>query len=403
MYEFSAFCHINEYQDRGYRDLRQMLLLSEPLTLWAPSSVLLGESNVAVDDILLLLDTRRIRVIGREEWLTSESFRNTHPFGPSAHWVPRIDNEIKRLLEEDKTRPRHTRRVVAAPPADGYEWADSHMDQNREVIERLYDVYQRTPQLIPGGTMDTVGRNLTERKIAHSNVAIVVKTILRDAYNHGMAFKISDADVSMHLSRVDVGFLNILAGQAGVPSIVRQRGAPQSMAMPVAELARQTIEVLHRLDEFAGGRAPDLRKFLAHPGREELLAWMRRVCDSLKFMTPQDLDGAVLNHLRHELEHEKFHDSIRDAWRRSKTDGSMGAIGALTSVADAAFGEPSFWAVGGFGAMVISGARTVLRTLGYIPADFDGPQWPFLYALGKKATRRRRDRLLPFLKRLGKG
>ena len=45
---------------------------------------------------------------------------------------------------------------------------------------------------------------------------------------------------------------------------------------------------------------------------------MRRVCDSLKFMTPQELDGAVLNHLRHELEHEKFHDSIRDAWRRSK-------------------------------------------------------------------------------------
>ena len=81
----------------------------------------------------------------------------------------------------------------------------------------------------------------------------------------------------------------------------------------------------------------------------------------------------------------------------------MGAIGALTSVADAAFGEPSFWAVGGFGAMVISGARTVLRTLGYIPADFDHPHGRSTMRWGRRLLQRRRDRLLPFLKRLGKG
>ncbi|MFE9692834.1 hypothetical protein [Micromonospora sp. NPDC005806] len=403
MFDFPAFCHINEYQNRGYRNLRQMLLLSEPLTLWAPSSVLLGESNVAVDDILWLLDSGRIRIVGRERWLTSESFRNAHPFGPSARWVPRIDDEIKRLLDEDKSRPPRERRVIEAPPEDGYEWADSHMDQHREAIRRLYEVYRRTPRQIPGGTMDTIARNLTKRTIAHSEVAIVVKTMLRDARNHGMAFKISDADIAMHLSRVDLGFMQILADQAGVPSLVRPRGEVQSIAAPMGELALQTIEVLRRLDEFAGGRAPDLRRFLDGSGRADLLKWMRRTCDSLKLIAPAELDGAVLHHLRHQLEHEKFHDSILAAWRRSRLDAAAGVMGAVTSIADAAFGAPSLWAAGGFGAIVFSGTRTILRNLGYIPADFDGPQWPFLYALGAKTTRRRRDRLLQFLKLLGKG
>lgn len=38
--------------------------------------------------------------------------------------------------------------------------------------------------------------------------------------------------------------------------------------------------------------------------------------DSLKIMTPRELDGAVLSHVRHQLEH----DSILDAWRRSQID-----------------------------------------------------------------------------------
>ena len=57
------------------------------------SSVLLGESNVAVDDVCCC----STREGPSEEVAHFRVLSDAHPFGPSAHWVPRIDNEIKRL------------------------------------------------------------------------------------------------------------------------------------------------------------------------------------------------------------------------------------------------------------------------------------------------------------------
>ena len=45
----------------------------------------------------------------------------------------------------------------------------------------------------------------------------------------------------------------------------------------------------------------------------------------------------------------------------------------------------------------------LLKKLGFASVEYSGPQWPFLYTFGAKASRRRRQKLRNVLDRLGPG
>ncbi|GHG38657.1 MULTISPECIES: hypothetical protein [Amycolatopsis] len=70
---FRTFCHIGEYGEAGYRNLHRMVVSSDPLVLWAPSSTLLSASQVEPRQFVRLVDDRHVRVIAREPWLLSRT------------------------------------------------------------------------------------------------------------------------------------------------------------------------------------------------------------------------------------------------------------------------------------------------------------------------------------------
>lgn len=393
---FPAFCHISEYGETGYRYLPQMLLMAEPLTLWSPSSMLLRRSRIPVDDLLALIGEGHIRVIGRERWLTSRAFRDKHDY-QYARWTPRIDDEIKRLCETD-ARDRHGRPIVlVVPPEDGYTWAQAQMNRDRSVVAKWHERFERTPQVLPQGTRDAIDRNLAKRKIARSEAAIVAKTILRDGRNHGQAFAMSNSEIAVQLSRVDIKFTQLLADEAGTLSIAGpRRGEQTPLAATAGELVLQTIELLRRLDDYTD-RRPDLRTFLASDARNELIRWIRTMTNDVKMHRRDDIDGRVLRQLVDELSRGTFHANVRDTWRRARTESALGLAEVVTSIVDAAIYGTSPLGVVGFGMKTFSATRGGLRRFGYIPADFTGPQWPFLYAHRKRATARRRKELVQFL------
>ena len=64
-----TFCHINEYDDWGYRNLRRMIAASDPLVIWAPSSQLLGKSSttkLTPREFLNCVENGAVQVAGRE-------------------------------------------------------------------------------------------------------------------------------------------------------------------------------------------------------------------------------------------------------------------------------------------------------------------------------------------------
>jgi hypothetical protein len=209
--EFPGFCHISEYGEDGYAQIKDMLLITAPLTLWSPSSTLLiSKSDLSPREFINLVDEGFIRVIGREEWLTSAKFRNEHKF-QHARWNAAIDDRLKVFAEEDKTESPERRRVVVAPPADGYEWAEARLERRRGEIKRWNQVYRHAPEKLPTGTLDTISQNLEERKTGASEAHTVAKTILRDVRNHGKAIESARSEISLHLNRVDIAFLGLLS------------------------------------------------------------------------------------------------------------------------------------------------------------------------------------------------
>ena len=74
---FPTFCHISEYNEAGYRLLHRMLAMSQPLILWAPTSAGLEHEQCRIPPpkFIRYVEEGRIRVFGREPWLTSRVFR----------------------------------------------------------------------------------------------------------------------------------------------------------------------------------------------------------------------------------------------------------------------------------------------------------------------------------------
>lgn len=398
---FSAFCHISEYGEKGYAYLPQMVLLGRPLTLWAPSSrLILAHSGLAAADLLALVDRGHVRVIGREPWLMSRKYRDSHNFAGAA-WTPGVDDTLRKWCEDDASKPTGAQRVATAPPEDGYKWADEYLENHPRGSKAWYDHYRRSPQTLPTGTLDTIARNLQGTRSMKEERRVVARTILRDGRNHGQAFQIAGSDISVHLDKVDLEFLRLLTDESSRPTIVRQSSGERTPSEAIsAELTRQTLEILRWLRDAGRTRPMNLEDFLDHKVRQDLLDWMRTLCNEYKLHSPTTLDGVVLAHIRHDLADGTFDGAFVPPWRPGGLDTTAGLVGAVTSLLDAAVGDVSRAGFAGFGAMTFSATRTLLRALGYIPTRFDGPQWPFLFALDKPPTKRRRARLLTLLRDL---
>ena len=406
---FPTFCHIGEYNDYGYHILHRMLAVSQPLILWAPTSPLLesGQCRISPKNFLRHVHERRIRVFAREQWLTSPRFRDGYAF-PEARWTEGFDGALKKMCEDDASRPIEERRVVAAPPEGGWQWAEEYLAEHPNQVAKWNRMARskNAPSNIPAGTLQAAFR------YADDDPFRLAQAILRDAYNHGQAIRLSGAQAPFWLSPTDRAFATVLRDTA----LSGQRSADQGrsgrsrtvQAAPMespsadetsAESASQLLNILRLLDIGAPSlhRSKDLDEFLRSDGRQEMVAWLSRICSQLKTTEAGNLDRAVISALRAELDRSEFSKPMREMIRHPAAT-SVGAVGLVTTVLGAAIDPGGPLSIAGLFASAFSIAQGLFSSLGYIPADYTGPQWPFLYAYGSPATKRNMTRLLNVLR-----
>jgi hypothetical protein len=69
------------------------------------------------------------------------------------------------------------------------------------------------------------------------------------------------------------------------------------------------------------------------------------------------------------------------------------ALGLATAIAGPFVDGPSMLSLAGVLLGGIPVGKGLLRRLGYVPAQYTGAQWPFLYSFGHEASARRIKRL----------
>lgn len=401
---FPTFCHIGEYNDYGYQVLHRMLAVSQPLILWAPTSPLLESEQCRIPpkNFLRHVEEGRIRVFAREKWLISRDFRDSYVFH-GARWNESFDRVLKKMCEDDASRPVEQRRVVAAPPEEGWQWAEEYLADKPGQVTKLNRIARgkTATSKIPAGTLQAAFR------YADDDPFRLAQAILRDAYNHGQAIKLSGAQAPFWLSPTDKTFATILRDTAapGQHTADRSFRGPDATASAApadetsAEIASQLLNILRLLDIGAPSlhRGKDLDGFLLSEGRQEMVTWLSRVCNLLKVTEASKLDRAVITMLRADLDHAGFSRPLREMIRHPATT-AVGAVGLVTTVLGSVTDPSGPVTLAGLFAAAFPVAQTLFRSLGYVPADYTGPQWPFLYAYGSPATKRNVIRLLNVLR-----
>jgi hypothetical protein len=164
------------------------------------------------------------------------------------------------------------------------------------------------------------------------------------------------------------------------------------------EMALQLVSVLRLLDIGSPSfhRGKDLDEFLCSEGRREMVAWLSDICGQLKVTEARNLDRAVVNALRADLDRAGFSRPLREMVKQPAAT-AVGAVGLVTTVMGYAIDPSGPLSIAGLFAAAFPVAKELFRSLGYIPADYTGPQWPFLYAYGSLATKRNVTRLLNVL------
>ncbi len=385
---FPTFFHINQRGEDGYRDLARLVAMSQPLTLWAPSSLLLRSRDCGLKpkQFLDLVEEGHVRVMGRRAWLSEPGARNSDRW-PGTAWDTQIDGPIWDLAQADEGKPPAARRVVIAREEKGYEWAEDYLSEHPQESTKWYRraTNASAAATIPGGTLQAV------RRLGGDRVA-VARRILRDAYNHGGALAESGARVPILQSFTHRKFVEVLSQAPPLESGGGKPPAPvpKSGTAPQMEgLSAMTGELARLLAELDLQGPPDprrLRRFLRGSGHRDLVTWMSGICTEYEQHRPRDVDKVVFDRLKQELGRASF-ESFTQGLRRHPDDAGIGAIGAVAGVVGMATAGVGWVPALALGAAVYPVGKGLVRELGFIPAAFDGPQWPFLYTYGRAARK----------------
>jgi hypothetical protein len=379
---FPTFCHISEYGEAGYRNLHRMLAFSAPLNLWAPSSVLVrNASHVEPKRFVGYVEKGLIRIHGREDWLTSQEFRDRQLW-PNAAWDREIDDALDAIRRDDQHEPQQARRVVVAPPEEGKGLAIEYLERFPAQIDRWNRIFNSStaPFKLPIGT-----REKADRQRAKGPLAVAI-AILRDAYNHGHAIRSCGAEAPLFLSSADRQFLKLLE-DSWAPRTFGMK--PTQQPSLSAELGGQMVEVLRHLD-YRGKQ--NLDRFLKGRGHRLLVSWLSDICKRYRYANPRTVDGLVIMELSAQLAGATFTRPLQNVLAQPiiSTAGLVGLVLTATAFVQ----EPTnAIATTGMAVSIVQVAGGVAKQFGIAPSSYDGPQWPFLYAYRRRAQPRQVENL----------
>jgi len=382
---FRTFCHISEYGADGYANLHRLVATSSPLVLWAPSSQLLASSDclLSESDFIKLIEERKIRIIGREKWLTSKDFRNSYKW-PGAWWNSKVDGAILSMVQSDATLKLSERRVAVAEDERGETWAREFLAANPDAIAKIHGALTANDanRQFPQGVVETA------RRLA-SKPEVLAHSIVRDAYNHEDAIQVAGTQSPFLLAERESVFHGLLE------SIRSSRPAGLSAptpAMPspslLADLTDEVLMVLRALDK---GRRTKLTKFVYSDGHRMLSEWMGSICATLACSGATDVRGQIYQKLQREFDNGSLEDSWSDIFLTSTS--VVGSAGTAAGVVESITSELTVLGSIGLASGGYSIGYGLAQKAGYASVKFSGPEWPFIYAFGRKASGKRYKKL----------
>jgi hypothetical protein len=134
-------------------------------------------------------------------------------------------------------------------------------------------------------------------------------------------------------------------------------------------------------------------------GHQLLATWMRHSCESIGRTSATNVRGEVIARLQREFESSRLENSWREVFGTSVS--CVGSAGTAAGVTEAVVSELTVWGAVGLAAGGYSIGNGLAQRLGFASVGYTGPQWPFLYAFGRRASGRRHAQLAMTLDTLG--
>ncbi|MFF4503257.1 hypothetical protein [Streptomyces sp. NPDC001401] len=388
---FATFCHISELGAPGYRELHRMLAASSPLTLWAPSSVLLQDRDCRITPARFVeyVENGHIRIVARRKWLIDREARDNHPW-PGARWDTTVDGAIRSIMEDDLSiADRSLRRVVAADDEQGWEFAEAAVEEDPEGTREWARLLasDEAEHVVPPGTLETA------RRVGGDDPHRQVVAVLRDAYNHGHAVRESDADIPFLMRSTDQAFITRIASMSCPPPLPHlpqpaQPAGVSTLPVGIADVTGQLLDVLRSLET----RRTDVGKFVGTTEHAALVAWVAAVCERVKTQGVAAANVDVARELAAQLARGGFPGLRLSELGRRWTAGEAAAAAVASldlwlTLNPLVTGSPGVNDLLGMLTAAFPVGRGLCKRVGLVPGLFEGEQWPFLYA-GRKATRR---------------
>src|SRR5439155_5656301 len=187
------FTHINEMGSEGWESLRTIVLICSRAVLWAPSAsrmALYRHRNRLLptpSEVLWYVEKEHVQILAREWWIADRKEREkvAKERFKHARWSEAFDGRVLEIWREEKEQGRTgtSAKVRNAPAETGARWAEEQIREGRIECEKA--VTNLDPKKFPKGYLE---------KIEGVGPRAAVKSLLRDARNHGLAFRESGAD-----------------------------------------------------------------------------------------------------------------------------------------------------------------------------------------------------------------
>lgn len=399
----SSFCHINDYREKGYKNLHRMIIASYPLILWAPSGKMLehysqnGVCRVSIDDFKDYIEKGFIKIIAREKWYFDKKYRSNLAKRFNGGEWHNLDDVLKSICLNDQNLAIEKQRVRIVEEEDGYIWADKILSKERGKIDEICNLIEK--KKIPLGSIEK-GMEWGDNKEK------VAKEVLRDVRNHIRAFELANANVPI-FDYEDARFFELL-GKG------KQKKPEKIKAVETSRIVNKIIEILKMLEDYQKPRS--FGKFIiGGEGHRELSKYLYNLNILLKSMghiTSKDISLCFKKDFFEVLEEidKSLHPeiSIKDLLFKTPKDDferNIYYISIFYIFLSLAITPFTLFGLCGviLSAIPIFG-KSILIKLGLRAGDYEGTtRWPFLYTFGKEKLNKKELEIMgKIIKKLSK-
>jgi len=384
-----TFWHVNEFGESGWSHFPVIAALSEKLTLWAPSGIMLknafekGLCPFSPNELIELIEDGKIKVAGRANWIEGKSWRSKPVSGNEFYgraWLPGFDDEILKIYASSNSSE-----VLVLPDEEGNSWADTcaHTKNSKEwrIAKELF-----RSGLVPQGTRERIERVLCSGE--RHKVISAVKIIIRDSRNHRDALNQTGSHLPFEMGEFNFGKFNQLSG------VVAANNPPTPERWSL-ERVLELEDTLLRLGSIT--KFDHLKRFIMD----------KRIGKELSsfIFSVEAIDKLLLERIKDE--YEPIYSASQmlgsdDGWLKKLTAGSMfaslaGVIVTAWSGKDTnkksdskkmtrrqfvGYGGSLMLGVIGASGVAVPTVSMVERSIGVLPAggEYTGPRSPFIYA-----------------------